>query len=163
MGRLSIGMLPIAQAIALGLFFLLPQLTAPALAKPTTQQQFFSAKSTIYQFSEVAPPGPGSAQVLVYRIVVSKARSSALATIDVEGFQTTTFLTARVKSTGKNRIGFFFTGYRPGNRFQLYQPGDLLLELQTLPNRKIKVIFHKLRSLYENRQEYIPQDLQINQ
>jgi hypothetical protein len=160
MGQLLIGM---SGGAIVGLT-LLAQLSINAFvpARILTAQQRSSAKTVTYQFSEVAPPGPGSTQVKVYRIAVSKAANGSSATIDVEGFQTATYLTARVKQTAKNRMGFFFVSYRPGNLFKLYKPGDLLLELETLPNRKIKIIFGELRSLYENRREYIPNDLQIN-
>lgn len=141
------------------------RLTIPELANSVTATPISTRPSLphlTYEFSEVVAPGPGSAQVRSYTIQLRKVGNNYTADIDIHGFQTSQRLHAAVDNKRRNnRTAFYFLLYREGNVGKPYQPGDLLFELEHLPDGRTKIIFGKVRSLYFDREEHIFGDSQI--
>jgi serine/threonine protein kinase len=112
-----------------------------------------------YTFGEAAPPPKfGSTQTMSYKIEIAKRGNSYIANIDRDGFQTLERLSAEVRFTGSDRIGFYFTDYRPDNVREIYKPGELLLQLEKLPNNSYKVIWAGMLGLLQQ-SEFVPTDL----
>ena len=133
-----------------------PVLTS--LDSQSADSQSADSKSALatYQFSEVAAGGTGSVQAREYDIKLYKVGDRLAASIDIDGFQTLQRLYATLDNDRpNNRTAFYFVLYREGNIGQPYQPGDLLFELEKLPDGRTKIIFGKLRSLYPAQREYI--------
>lgn len=116
----------------------------------------------IYSFSESVPPNPAPT-VMIYEIAISSKDAKYTADVNVSGQTTAIAVTAEVRQTGKDTIGLFFKSYRQGNQFTVYKPGDLLLQLQKLPNQQqIRVVWGKITPLVSAHQTgYIPPDLTI--
>ncbi|WP_026103028.1 DUF5991 domain-containing protein [Pseudanabaena sp. PCC 6802] len=93
-----------------------------------------------------------------YKIAIAKRGNSYVADVDRDGFQTLERLSAEVRSTGSDRIGLYFTNYRPDNVREIYKPGELLLQLEKLPNSPTKVIWAGMLGLLQQ-QELVPTDL----
>lgn len=140
----------------------------PLETKPPTMQLLPPQDSNlelwkgVYSFSESIPPNPAP-MVMIYEIAISAKDAKYTAEVNVSGQTTAILVAADVRQTGKDTIGLFFKSDRPGNKFTAYKPGDLLLQLQKLPNQQqIQVVWGKITPLVSaHRSGYIPPDLTI--
>jgi len=100
------------------------------IGEVTTNQSETSENSDLnvwignYDYYEFCEPNIN----LVYQIHVFQEKS-IYAEVDVEGFQTSEHLKAKI-SGDKNHIEFSFDSYYPDNAFQSYQKGDVLFSFQ---------------------------------
>ncbi len=113
----------------------------------------------MYGFSEIVPVNSASNLIRNYEITIYRQGSGYAADIMLSGSQTPTRISAQVKAMSSDSIGLYFTSHRDGTNQGTYQPGNLLLQLQKLPQNRFKVVFAGLSSLLQNRSELIPENM----
>jgi hypothetical protein len=113
----------------------------------------------MYGFSEIVPVNSSSNLIRNYEIRIYRQGSDYAAHIILSGSQTPTRIIAQVKAISSSRIGLYFSSYRDGTNQGTYQPGNLLLQLEKLPQDRFKVVFAGVSSLSHNRAELIPENM----
>jgi Family of unknown function (DUF5991) len=133
------------------------ELLKPQLNLPSDEVGLFGWEGT-YGFSEIVPVNSTSNLIRNYEIRIYKQDSGYAADIILSGSQTPSRISAQVKATSSDSIGLYFSSYRDGNQ-GTYQPGNLLLQLQKLPQDRFKVVFAGVSSLSQNRAEFVPENM----
>lgn len=97
-----------------------------------------------YTFSESAPPD----QNMFYEISIYKENDNYYAKINIDGFQTTERLLAKV-SGDENSIKLTFYKYLPDNLFEPYSEGETLLRFEKR-NSQLYTYWNKIVPMLES-------------
>ena len=96
-----------------------------------------------YSFSEVVPPD----QNMFYEISIGKEDNKYYAELSIDGFQTMQRLKANI-SGNENAIEMVFEKYLPGNVFEPYEDGEILLNFEKRDS-KVYTTWGKVRPILE--------------
>lgn len=113
------------------------------------EEEFSSLKTWIgeYSFSEYAPPN----QNMFYLVTIHGERNNVFAQFSIDGFQRSERLTAKVSGDASS-VDFEFLHYLPGNTWEPYEKGDILLSFKK-SGSKLITSWGKLQPLLLENQE----------